>query len=418
MVLVQCHLVFVRGGRHRLRTDRWRKSNGGGGGGAKGFGGAGSTASGRGGGSSLSGGGMSAQPPGFLGAANGTPKPLTAGCGPETKNACSSACDASSSNPTVLRPPATLCFSGDEDPTPDDPTAIIEQVIEQQNGQRVVHLRVTFDPSFVDNTYGTEAIGWDKSAGTGGTGSGAGTGGASAMPGKMTMPGMMKAGPGKSGHTFDDLVGSDHVELLLTDASGSTIMEFDLDYISQANTACGYDNLGVVGGEGKMITGSASDILAATSSLARNLNGCGYCYTEDSPVTDADYTPNPQAPNWDYRVVYEVWISLDAFGSSGFGQAYINSVHASPSKLQNNTVNVLPAPCPPTWDTPYCPPGATDTNCKPTNDCPPNYELYVQTEGQSVCTPIPFSNYPNMAPCPSGYELDPATEGRYCVPVH
>jgi hypothetical protein len=116
-------------------------------------------------------------------------------------------------------------------------------------------------------------------------------------------------------------------------------------------------------------------------------------------------------------VVYEVWIDLGAFGGAGFGQAYINSVHASPSKVANNTVDVTPSPCPPTWDTPYCPPGATDSNCMTGGSCPPNYQIDIATEGQSACTPIPFSNYPNRAPCPQGYRLDPATEGRYCIPV-
>ncbi|HET9956242.1 MAG TPA: hypothetical protein VFQ61_17160, partial [Polyangiaceae bacterium] len=227
------------------------------------------------------------------------------------------------------------------------------------------------------------------------------------------------AGPGKNGHTFDDLVGSDHVELMLTDGAGATVMDFKLDYITGASsTKCGYTNLGISGGEGKIITGNASAVVGATSSLDRNLNGCGYCLTEDSPATDASYTPNSQYPNWDFRVVYEVWVDLDAFGSAGFGQAYIESVHASPSKLDNNTVTVEPGPCPPSWDSPYCPPGSpTGAQCQTETSCPPNQQLYIQTEGKSVCTPIPFANYPNRAPCPSGYQLDAQTEGRYCVPV-
>ena len=367
--------------------------------------------------------------PGFVGAPGTTGfRPLTPGCGPATAQACTNSCElgTGTSPGTVLRPPATLCFTSSEDPTPNDPIAIIEQVIEEVNGQRMVHLRVTFDPAFVDNTYGANAIGWDHGAGTGGaSGSGGmnGAGGANADPGNPPPDmGMMPKPPkmmAKAGHTFNDLVGSDHVELLLTDGSGATVFDFDLDYITAASDAkapCGYRNLGVSGGEGKMLKGSATSILGATSSLDRNLNGCGYCLTTDSPATDANYTPNASAPNWDYRVVYETWVALDAFGQIGFGQAYITSVHASPSKLANNTVTVIPGACPPDWDTPYCPPGATGgTNCMPTGTCPPNYQLYVQTEGQSVCTPIPFANYPNMAPCPDGYRLDPSTEGRFCI---
>lgn len=379
-----------------------------------GFGGSPGSSGGGGSGNTTAGG---TQPPGFTGTPGSTGfKGLTPGCGPETAGQCTNKCElGGATSSTVIRPPATLCFSGTADPTPADPTAMIEQVIEEVNGRRMIHLRVTFDPSFVDNTYGANAIGWDHGQGQTGSG-GSGTAGMPGMPDKG-MPGGMKAG--KSGHTFKDLVGSDHVELLLTDSTGATVMDFKLDYISEATaTSCGYGNLGVTGGEGKMITGNASSIIGATSSLHRNLNGCGYCLTTDSPATDARYTPNASAPDWDYRVVYEVWVDLGAFGSAGFGQAYINSVHASPSKLDSNTVDVVPTPCPPSWDTPFCPPGSTNPACVPTTGtCPPNYQIYIATEGKSICTPIPFSGYPGRAACPEGYVLDAATEGKYCVPA-
>jgi hypothetical protein len=198
-------------------------------------------------------------------------------------------------------------------------------------------------------------------------------------------------------------------------------MDFKIDYVSEdASSACGYRSLGVKGGEGKVLLGDASAVLGVSTSIDRNLNGCGFCYTVDSPATDASYTANPATPNWDYRVVYEVWIDLASFGTSGFGQAYIESVHASPSKLSNNTVEVEPVPCPPEWDTPYCPPDVIQEgrNCFDQDDeCPPNYALYVATEGRSSCQPIPFSNYPGRKPCPEGYELDAASEGRYCLPA-
>ena len=52
------------------------------------------------------------------------------------------------------------------------------------------------------------------------------------------------------------------------------------------------------------------------------------------------------ATDWDYRVSYEIWVSPEAFGAAGFGSALIENVHASPSKLTDNTVDVTPAPCP------------------------------------------------------------------------
>jgi hypothetical protein len=311
------------------------------------------------------------------------------GCGPETADQCTGQCETTGGAPSeVIRPPATLCFAGEGDPTPNDPSVVIEQVIERINGKDYIHLRITFDPAFVDNTYGLGACcGWDK-------------------------------------HSFNELVGSDHTELLLTDAAGNTIMNFKIDYISQDPTSpCGYGSLGVTGGEGDVIEGDPAAIVAVTTSLDRNLNGCGYCETVDSPATDATYTPNPSTSNWDYRVVYEVWLDLEAFGAAGFGQAYVTYVHASPAKTSNNTIEVLPTPCPPEWDEPYCPPSvvAEGGNCGTPNDggtgCPPNFTMYVTSEGASDCVPVPYANYPDKAPCPEGYELDLATEGKYCLPV-
>src|SRR5690606_2674568 len=137
-------------------------------------------------------------------------RPLTVGCGPETADACTGSCEQQGGNPdtTVIRPPATLCFSGEGDPTPEDPSAVIEQVIETRNGQSYVHIRVTFDPAFTDNTFGAgSCCGW----------------------------------PHKRGHRFSDLTGSDHTELLLTNGNSETVMHFKIDLITaDPNSACGY----------------------------------------------------------------------------------------------------------------------------------------------------------------------------------
>jgi hypothetical protein len=99
--------------------------------------------------------------------------------------------------------------------------------------------------------------------------------------------------------------------------------------------------------------GSATDVVAASTSLDRNLNACMLgSYLEDSPATDADYTPNASAGAWDYRVVYDVWVKRASFGDVGFGNAIVDFVHASPSKAGENTVTVTPDECPPEW--PYC----------------------------------------------------------------
>ncbi len=177
--------------------------------------------------------------------------------------------------------------------------------------KNTVTLRTTFAKTFVDNTYGTTAIGWPN------------------------------------GHKFGDLVGSDHVQLALYDKNGVKKLEFKQDYITASSGASsGYDCLGVTGGEGQMLTGSASSIKSATTSLDVNFNTYGYVLTTNSPSTDANYTPNPSYPNWIYDVWYETTVDLNAFGSAGFGFPLIASVHASPSKTGNNTEPVDSMKCP------------------------------------------------------------------------
>jgi hypothetical protein len=373
--------------------------------------------------------------PPFNGDKNFTP--LTPGCGPDTAHSCipCSHPDGAGTTATVLRPPAFLCFSGDAskgsiDPTPDDPAGIIEQVVETLNGKSYVHVRVTFDPTFVDNTYGANAIGWN---------------------------------PNRP-HTFvSDLTKSDHLDLLLTDGTGKTVMELGEDYISSLSastttpdkrkgtggttsiststptTGCGYGTLGVLGGDGYMTTGSGEYVLAAATSQDRNLVGCGYCQsaacsadgasagdcTVNSPKTDSLFAANSLTPDWNYTVVYEVWIDLAAFGSAGFGQAFMEYVHASPSKASADTLYVSPSPCPPglghctagqdcwvngTGDAGGPPPDAG------TGTCPQNSQVYTAADGTKSCTPIPFANYNNHDACPTGYVLDTASEGRYCLP--
>jgi hypothetical protein len=265
----------------------------------------------------------------------------------------------------------TVCFY---DPgTPDVPAATIEQVLEVVDSTEWVHIRLTLNPEFVDNTYGETAIGWGDAeddaepgapapdassppapgapapppaadAASGGPGVAAEPGRPAPRPAREARPGR-----GKSGHTFRDLLGSDHAEMQLLDSDGGVAVQFRIDYISESDgAASGFASLGVSGGEGELIIGEPEWVLAATTSLARNLNACGLdAFTESSPLTDELYTPDPSATDWDFRVAYEVWVSTEAFGAAGFGSALIENVHASPSKLASNTVDVEPAPCPP-----------------------------------------------------------------------
>ena len=173
-------------------------------------------------------------------------------------------------------------------------------------GRDAVHVRLIFDEGFVDNSYGA-----NSSDGYRG---------------------------GNNGHTFRDLVSSDHAEIGFADGSGSQVLLAKFDYISPGDTTSGYDALGVHGGDGSMMSGDIGAVLDATSSLDRNFNERGCVYTNDSPTED-------ECPAWDNRVVYEMWLALDAFGAAGFGGPVLTYVHASPSRT-DDTIPVIPGECP------------------------------------------------------------------------
>ncbi|HMI88790.1 MAG TPA: hypothetical protein VK550_32145 [Polyangiaceae bacterium] len=333
--------------------------------------------------------------PQFPGAGTTAGDPLRPGTGPGTARDCAGGTSLVS-RPTQVITQSTQCFYS-VTTTTTIPSATIEQIAEVIGGRQVVHLRITFDPGFVDNSYGANAVGWNA--------------GAVADGGKMPPK------PGKGGHTFKDLVGSDHVELKLFDSAGQLALHFKVDYISEdPSRTCGYGTLGVTGGEGKMMVGNAASVLAVATSLDRDLNGCGYCYTLDSPATDASYTPNPATPRWDYRVVYEIWVDAAAYGAAGPGDTLLENVHASPSKAGSNTVSVERRRCPPTW--PECKPDiiTEGLNCGDAGSgCPPGTIEYIISEGRT-CVPQPIPLPDGGLGCPPGHHLDLATEGRFCLP--
>lgn len=279
----------------------------------------------------------------------------------------------------------TCYFNEDDDTTL---AAFVERRLEVINDTNWVHIRLTFNPNFVDNTYGQNAIGW------GGT-----EVAAAVVPapmarepldakGKAPKP-MAKPPKGKGGHTFKDLLGSDHAEFKLFTDSGDLAMHFKLDYISEgAETSSGYGSLGVDGGDGKLIVGKPEWILGATSSLDRNLNGCGYeSYTTDSPATDENYTPSDEAPEWDYRVVYEVWVAEAALGGDALDNVVIEYVHASPSKAASTQI-VTEGPCPPpTEEPPAAPPSTSLPPSDPPETTPPADESDAGVPGADAGTP-------------------------------
>jgi hypothetical protein len=212
-----------------------------------------------------------------------------------------------------------VCFFDKNDPNSTTVAATLEQVLECVEETDTVHIRLTLHPWFVDNTYGANAIGWPNRRGH------------------------------CFGHCWNDLVKSDHAEIILTDAGGNIVLRFKLDYISEdASQPSGYGSLGVTGGDGSVTVGDAASVVKWSTSIDRNLNERGYAsYIPDSPATDEDFTANPDAPEWDFRVVYEAWVDLSIFDAGGFGGATIEYVHASPSKLSTDTIETTPRKCPP-----------------------------------------------------------------------
>jgi hypothetical protein len=216
-----------------------------------------------------------------------------------------------------------ICYDAkNPDPSlPTPPEGWWAQVIAKKvifKGQEAVYVRVTFSKAFVDNVYGQWAFGYHKND-----------------------PTDTKLG----GHSFHDLVESDKAEIFFNNAKGDLNFHIAVDYISPSSThPSGYGCLGVEGGEGQVMMGSASDVLAAQSSLSVNFNAYNYVLTQDSPKTDKTYKPDPAYPKWIWAVWYEVWVKWSAF-KGGVGKVYITGIHASPSKIGQNKMEVVPVPC-------------------------------------------------------------------------
>ncbi len=253
--------------------------------------------------------------------------------------------------------PNIICFAGDPT-TSESPSsyASIESVFTECEGTPAVLVRLTLDPNFVDNSYGENALGWEDTK--------------------------------KGGHTFKELVGSDHATLLVTDGNGDDVLTLTLDFLSEdSSQPSGYGTLCAGGGgnDGEVVPADmAPFVLKCQSSLSENLNERGYSEYSgddkdnppDSPQTTDLCTPSPEAPDWDYHVSYSVWIDAAAFGANGYGESYITEVHASPSKEKEATILVEPSPC--CWpidegdcsDNPPPPPPDDAVPCTDDLDCP------------------------------------------------
>jgi hypothetical protein len=188
------------------------------------------------------------------------------------------------------------------------------------------NLNIVFDqfPAPNDNSYGVNAVGW-----------------------------------GSHGHTFSNLVGSDHAGFQLKDPGGVVRLSFNIDYISaNASAPSGYASLGPFGGDGSILVGSLTPAdIAFTTSLANNLNNVNIPglfnashvqqfgsvnVLVDSPPTDPahqTYTnSDPALTGWDFHDTYFVTIAAAKLASLGFNPATwtvepnLDALHNSPAK--------------------------------------------------------------------------------------
>jgi hypothetical protein len=189
------------------------------------------------------------------------------------------------------------------------------------------NLHIVYDqfPAPNDNSYGVNAVDWPK------------------------------------GHKFSDLVGSDHAGIQLVDPSGTVRLSFNVDYLSaNASAPSGYASLGVTGGDGKMLVGTA-DGISATTSLANNLNNINIPglfdaahhqlkgsvnVLLDSPPTDAAHTTytisDPDLAGWDFHDTYFVTISAAKLASLGFDRTTWQ-VLPNASQLHNSPAKACPS---------------------------------------------------------------------------
>ena len=187
-----------------------------------------------------------------------------------------------------------------------------------------LHIKYDQFPAPNDNSYGTNAVGW------------------------------------KNGHKFQDLVGSDHAGFQLKDPNGVVKLSFNVDYISaNASAPSGYSSLGVTGGEGKMLVGTA-DGITATTSEANNLNNINIpglfnaAHVQqfgsvqvlvNSPPTDAAHTTyaisDPTLAGWDFHNTYYVDISPAKLAALGYNAATW-TVEPNPDQLHNSPAKDCP----------------------------------------------------------------------------
>jgi len=204
---------------------------------------------------------------------------------------------------------------------------VLHTAIDPVTGDLFAHLALP--TSLVDNTYGSNSIGW----------------GADAPSGKS--------------HKYKDLKGSDEADLVIYDGRGNVVLKFRLDYHE--------------GSTPKPISvtyGPSNGVTAGTTSLDYNWNVLGYKLDQNSPAAHPQYDAfgnidygqpytldDPAYAGWLFEVAYEFRLSGSIFGNNGFGGLtgqyeqgdpldgnVLSIFHVSPTKQGDNKTYYVPEP--------------------------------------------------------------------------
>ena len=141
-------------------------------------------------------------------------------------------------------------------------------------------------------------------------------------------------------HKFSDLSHSDKIQFAFTNGLGDEVLQVEMGYL--------FDDHGEYGLRDPVTQspGTEAYVLNIGTSLNYNFNTLGYELTENSPVTDDNYTPDPDYPDWIFAVIYEIEVDGDVFGDQGFGEITIPELHVSPNKVGDNKMDTHITPEP------------------------------------------------------------------------
>lgn len=170
--------------------------------------------------------------------------------------------------------------------------------------------------------------------------------------------------PGGKGRSFSQIVGSDHLGLSITSSTGDVLIDALIDNLAKYQMKDGtveYHSTGVTDGkpyssdvykvkqgDGQMLVGDASSVLASKTSYDYNYNVVGYTNTDNSPTQGS-------VSGYIDQMIYEILIDGDALtdddGNFILGGVGVTLAHLSPEKIALDHIGT-PTPDTPSGETP------------------------------------------------------------------